>query len=504
MVSYMTGIGKSSIFNKSPAGLLLYYRIALLKPTTMKTPYMIIPLLFLSLIFHSASCQESPAENILVPFAAGINKPVCITNAGDNRLFVVDQAGYIRIIDTGGNIFPVPFLDIHDRVTYGGEQGLLGVAFHPQYSANGYFYVNYTGEGDSTHISRFTVSSGNQDLADPASEFKLMTIFQPYTNHNGGDLSFGPDGYLYIGLGDGGSAGDPGNRAQNPMEYLGKILRIDVDLGNPYAIPPTNPFYNSLSTLGEIWALGVRNPWRFSFDRLTGDLWIGDVGQNSFEEIDFQPATSPGGENYGWRCYEANQEYNSSGCPGSSAFTFPVYTYPHGPECSITGGYVYRGTSSSPYYGHYFFADYCSDRIMTLHQVAGDWIEEDFGQYPGNNFSTFGEDASGQLYVAGLTTGTIYRVLENSTGIINDDVLAGIKLIQAPFSGKIRVETGLDGLHDMHLSLYNISGSMLFNDAAKAASFEFDPGYLPAGIYFLKIGIDGRSVVKKLAVGSRQ
>lgn len=468
----------------------------------MKPLHRILPLLFLMLTFSAARCQNNQSANNLVPFSTGLNSPVCITNAGDSRLFVVDQTGYIYIIDTGGYVNPQPYLDIHERVTYGGEQGLLGVAFHPQYITNGYFYVNYTGEGDSTHISRFNVTPGNPDLADPQSEFKLMTIFQPFTNHNGGDLNFGPDSYLYIGLGDGGSGGDPGNRAQNPMEYLGKMLRIDVDQGNPYAIPATNPFYNSVTTLGEIWALGLRNPWRFSFDRLTGDLWIADVGQNAVEEIDFQPAASAGGENYGWRCYEGNQEYNSTGCAPASAFIFPVYTYPHGDECSVTGGYVYRGSASSPYYGYYFFADYCSDRLWTLHNVAGNWVMEDFGQFPGNNFSSFGEDAGGQLYVAGLTSGTIFRVIDNSTGIVNGDALAGIKIIQVPFSDKIRIETGRNDGPVMHLAVYDVKGSIRYNATTREANYEFDAGFLPAGTYFLKIGIDGKSMVHKMILGS--
>jgi len=467
----------------------------------MKPLHRILPLLFIMLAFSAARCQNNQSANNLVPFSTGLNSPVCITNAGDSRLFVVDQTGYIYIIDTGGYVNPQPYLDIHERVTYGGEQGLLGVAFHPQYLTNGYFYVNYTGEGDSTHISRFNVSSGDPDIADPQSEFKLMTIFQPFTNHNGGDLNFGPDGYLYIGLGDGGSGGDPGNRAQNPMEYLGKMLRIDVDQGNPYAIPATNPFYNSATTLGEIWALGLRNPWRFSFDRLTGDLWIADVGQNAVEEIDFQPAASAGGENYGWRCYEGNQEYNSTGCAAPSSFTFPVFTYPHGPECSVTGGYVYRGSASTPFYGYYFFADYCSDRIWTLHNVAGDWVMEDFGQFPGNNFSTFGEDADGQLYIAGLTSGTIYLVTDNSTGIINGDALAGIKIIQVPFSGKIRIETGRNDGPVMRLAVYDVKGSILYKVSTREANYEFDAGFLPAGAYFLKIVIDSKYLVHKLIMG---
>ncbi len=466
----------------------------------MKTQHYVFLLLTFILSFNSAGSQGIRAENILIPFAAGVSRPVCITNAGDNRLFVVDQAGYINILDTSGTMYPQAFLDIHERVTYGGEQGLLGVAFHPSYQENGYFYVNYTGENDSTHISRFTVSQENLDLADPASEFKLMTIFQPYTNHNGGNLCFGPDGYLYIGLGDGGSGGDPGNRSQDPMEYLGKMLRIDVNQGNAYAIPETNPFYNSLSTLGEIWALGLRNPWRFSFDRLTGDLWTGDVGQNAWEEIDFQPAGSPGGENYGWRCYEGNQEYNSTGCPGAEAFTFPVHVYPHGEGCSVTGGYVYRGSSSSPYYGHYFFADYCSDRIWTLRNEAGEWVPEEFGHFPGNNFSAFGEDASGQLYIAGLSSETIYLVLENTTGINPEEIITKLKVIQSPYSHIIRVETGLtDGL-EMPYDLYNINGSILFSDTARTAAFEFDPGYLAEGVYFLKVVIRGKAVVEKVVI----
>jgi len=450
-----------------------------------------------------AGCQRTPVANELVPFANGLNSPVCITNAGDSRLFVVEQAGYVRIIDFAGNVKPQPYLDIHERVTYGGEQGLLGIAFHPQYITNGYFYVNYVGAGDSTHISRFNVSSDNPDLADPQSEFKLMTIFQPFVNHNGGDLSFGPDGYLYIGLGDGGSGGDPGNRAQNPMEYLGKMLRIDVDQGNPYAIPATNPFYNSTTTLGEIWALGLRNPWRFSFDRLTGDLWIADVGQNAIEEIDFQPATSTGGENYGWRCYEGNQPYNISGCPPDSTFVFPVCTYQHGVDCSVTGGYVFRGNESSPYYGHYFFADYCSDKIRRLHIVSGNWVMEEFGQFPGNNFSTFGEDASGQLYVAGIASGTIFRILVDSASTVIRNFSAGVKIIQIPYSSNIRIETGRSDRQVIQITLCDVKGTTLFNATTQEPNYEFDPGILPAGSYLLYIGINGKKSVHKLIRGKQ-
>jgi glucose/arabinose dehydrogenase len=460
----------------------------------------IIPAVLLVFAVSAANCQEIPAGNNIELFASGVDRPVCITNSGDTRLFVVDQAGAIIIVTETGNVNAEPFLDIAERVVYGGERGLLGLAFHPDYENNGYFYVNYTGEGDSTHISRFTVSSGNPDIADPESEFSLMTIFQPYSNHNGGDLCFGPDGFLYIGLGDGGAGGDPGNRSQNPMEYLGKMLRIDVNQGNPYAIPTSNPFYNEAGTLGEIWALGLRNPWRFSFDRLNGDLWIADVGQNVFEEINFQPGSGTGGENYGWRCYEGNAEYNTAGCASASAYTFPVHTYAHGPECSVTGGYVFRGNESSPFYGHYFFADYCSDKIWTLHNVSGEWIPEEFGQFSGNNFSTFGEDVSGQLYVAGLSSGSIFRVVGNSTGIGQPGDFPGFKIIQSPNSRLIRVETDELGPFGLNFLLYDIHGVINYTDTVRAANFEFDPGPLPSGVYFLKIMNDGNSFVHKLFI----
>ena len=464
----------------------------------MKLSQILFQILAFTLAINTANCQNT---NKLIPFATGLISPVSIANAGDSRLFAVNQHGYVNIIDSVGNISPQPFLDIHGRIVYGGERGLLGIAFHPGYQANGYFFVNYTGKGDSTHISRFNVSSGNPDMADSQSELKLMTIFQPFENHNGGDLSFGPDGYLYIGLGDGGSGGDPGNRAQNRMQFLGKMLRIDVDHENPYSVPSTNPFYNSDSALGEIWALGLRNPWKFSFDRLTGDLWIADVGQDAIEEINLQPANSKGGENYGWRCYEGNQEYNTTSCPPSASFTFPVYTYLHGDECSVTGGYVYRGDPLSPFYGYYFFADYCSDRIWTLHKKSGNWLKEDFGRFTGNNFSTFGEDFRGQIYIAGITSGSIYRVGDQSTGSKQLEKLADIKIIQDPFSEIIRVETGQNKHSEIHLSVHDIRGTKLYTDATRDAIYELNLSFLPAGAYILTVEIDRKNYIHKLILG---
>jgi len=321
-------------------------------------------------------------------------------------------------------------------------------------------------------------------------------LFQPYTNHNGGDLHFGPDGYLYIGMGDGGAAGDPENRAQRLTEYLGKMLRIDVDQGDPYSIPASNPFTTDAGALGEIWASGLRNPWRFSFDRLTGDLWIADVGQNAFEEVNYQPASSAGGENYGWRCYEGFAEYNTTGCNSPSGYYFPVHTYPHGAECSVTGGYVYRGNPSSAYYGHYFFADYCSDRIWTLHYDGASWISEEFGQYPGNNFSAFGEDLDGQIYIAGRSSGTIYRVIENTTGIATQGGEESMTIMQSPSSSMIRIITPGD-TSTRHISLIDLNGKVVFATKTTNAEFDFDAGRLVAGIYFVKASIDGKEYVKK-------
>jgi len=367
-------------------------------------------------ILSLVGCDESSNDGLqpterLVEFTTGLEAPVGIINSGDSRLFVIGQRGSVVIIDSAGNIDETPFIDLTNIVEYGGERGLLGLAFHPDFVNNGYFYVNYIGEGDSTHISRFKTLDGNPNMGNPVSELKMVSLKQPYPNHNGGHIAFGPDGYLYIGFGDGGSQGDPQNRAQNQKTFLGKILRIDVNQGYPYAIPLSNPYINDTSWLGEIWALGFRNPWRFSFDLLTHELWIADVGQNQLEEINVQSPASAGGENYGWRCYEGDVIFNDDHCLGSQSFVEPIYAYTHNPECSVIGGYVYRGKESSPFYGAYFFADYCSDKIWTLVNDGGIWTAEDFGEFSGNNFSAFGEDYKGELYIAGLASGTIYKIV---------------------------------------------------------------------------------------------
>jgi glucose/arabinose dehydrogenase len=327
-----------------------------------------------------------------------------------DRLFIVERGGLIRIFE-GGALHATPFLDVSGLIASGGERGLLGMAFHPDYATNGYFYVDYTDTDGDTQVSRFTVS-GDPDVADAGSELPILSVDQPYANHNGGMLAFGPDGMLYVGMGDGGDAGDPDGNGQNPTTLLGALLRLDVDGGSPYAIPADNPFADHATNREEIWAYGLRNPWRFSFDKETGDLYIGDVGQGQVEEVDFQPASSAGGENYGWNVMEGSSCYGlPSGC-STDGLTLPVHQYGHSAGCSITGGYVYRGTASPALAGRYFYADYCSGWIRSLTVVDGEATDlqdhsADIGSV--SQLASFGEDAAGELYVVSLG-GTVYRL----------------------------------------------------------------------------------------------
>ncbi len=345
----------------------------------------------------------------------GFTQPVHITNAADGsgHLFVVEQGGLIRIIKNG-SVQPTPFLDITARVSCCGERGLLSVAFPPLYASKRYFYVDYTDVNGNTQVSRFHLSA-NDDVADANSEQPIIAVAQPYANHNGGQIVFGPDGYLYIGMGDGGSGNDPENRAQNYTTLLGKMLRLDVEAPTPagtptpYQVPATNP--TPPPTVGarpEIWAAGLRNPWRFSFDRLTGDLYIADVGQSAWEEVDFQPAASAGGENYGWRIMEGTHCTNLDPC-NQSGLTLPVAEYSHSLGCSITGGYVYRGATFPCSYGTYFYGDYCSGRIWGLRRNGATWQTVQLYDAP-FNITTFGEDEAGTLWVSDFGGGTIYPI----------------------------------------------------------------------------------------------
>lgn len=338
--------------------------------------------------------------------ATGISRPVYVTHAGDGsgRLFVVEQAGIIKIIRNGQTL-ATPFLDIRDRVESGGEKGLLSVAFHPKYKENGRFFVNYTARKNGvlkSVIAEYKVSS-NPDLAD-RTERAILEVEQPFANHNGGLNKFGPDGFLYIGLGDGGAAGDPFNNAQNLETLLGKILRIDIEK-EPYAIPQDNPFVEKANAQGEIWAYGLRNPWRFSFDRCTGRLFAGDVGQNRIEEIDLIEK----GKNYGWKIMEGSQCFDPPTLCNTQGLELPIAEYDHSLGCSVTGGYVYRGTQYPALIGHYLFGDYCSGRIWSLVQEStGRWTMRQLIDSP-FSISSFGEDEQGELYVVHYG-GAIYRV----------------------------------------------------------------------------------------------
>lgn len=357
----------------------------------------------------------------MMQVATGLDSPVDIRNCGDARIFVVEQHGRIRIMDKRGNINPVPFLDISSRVLAGGnEQGLLSLAFSPHYKTDSSFYVNYTaGTGTGyTVISRFKVSATDSNRADPGSERVLLTFQQPYANHNGATLMFGGDGYLYDTQGDGGYGGDPDGNGQNKNTFLGKVLRLNVsDPNATYSIPATNPFAGDTNAKPEIWAYGLRNPWRCTTDRITSDIWIADVGQDSIEEVNFQPASSAGGENYGWRCYEGTHPYNLSGC-AASGFVPPVYEYKHNAAngCSVTGGNVYRGTKYSRMFGRYFFTDFCSGRFWSAqHTANGTFAIDTFPSHLQYQYGTFGEDNDYELYIAARTSGVIYRIIDSSS-----------------------------------------------------------------------------------------
>ncbi|HET9907572.1 MAG TPA: PQQ-dependent sugar dehydrogenase, partial [Anaerolineales bacterium] len=402
---------------------------------------------------------------VFEPVISGLSQPVFITNAddGSGRLFVIERIGRIRIGENN-MLLPTPFLDMESIVrSTSSEQGLLALAFHPQFESNGYFYTVHTNSSGSIVLSRFTVSPSNSNQASFGSRVELLAIPHPtYTNHNGGTLAFGPDGYLYWSTGDGGGGGDPFNNAQSRNSLLGKILRLDVNSASPYAIPPTNPFFNNPdpAVREEIWSYGLRNPWRFSFDRLTHDIYIGDVGQGNIEEIDFQAASSSGGENYGWDVMEGSNCYEpSSGC-NQSGKVLPIAQYSHSLGCSVTGGYVYRGSKYPSLYGHYFYGDYCTGRLFSIYkdpvlgwQPAVELLDTTF------NISTFGEDEQGEIYLANYSTGVIYNIGYEDLLTISGNVgMNGVRLSYDDGGSKTAASTG-DGSYSFPVS-YNWSGTV--------------------------------------------
>jgi glucose/arabinose dehydrogenase len=355
----------------------------------------------------------------LEPVLDNVEQPLFVTHAGDGsgRLFVLEKTGRIRVVQDG-RLLEAPFLDISNKVSLASEQGLLGLAFTPDYATSGTFYINYTTEIGDTVIARYFVSADDPNRADPASELPILQLDQPARNHNGGMIAFGPDGYLWIGMGDGGASGDRFGNGQNPQTLLGKMLRINVnsDPDEPYTIPADNPWvaadWNGQDVRNEIWAVGLRNPWRWSFDRQTNDLWIADVGQNMIEEINVVPsATNTGGLNFGWPIMEGKSCFQMDNCD-QTGLTLPVTDYRHEGNCSVTGGYVYRGQAHPAWNGVYFYGDYCSGRLWALApDGSGGWTTVELAQQS-VALSSFGEDEAGELYVTDLSGGVVYRMME--------------------------------------------------------------------------------------------
>ena len=390
-------------------------------------------ILLTSVFFFPATASAVAAQSNIPrnlqfsTLVSGLNQPLFVTHAGDGsgRLFIVERGGKILLYKNNA-LVATPFLDISSLVTTaGGEQGLLGLAFHPNYSTNGYFFVVYISTDSKITLARYTVQTGDPDQADSGSANILLQITKTRSNHNGGMIAFGPDGYLYMGTGDSGGGGDPDKVAQNKTSLLGKILRLDVDSGSPYGIPTSNPFYSDSNPLvkKEIWAYGLRNPWRFSFDALTADLFIADVGQNSQEEVNFQAASSAGGENYGWSILEGTLCYNpSTGCVPPTGYMPPVAEYAHtvvthdDNGCSVTGGYVYRGTAFETLKGVYLYGDFCLGKIWGLRYESGSWANTLIAD-TGYLITSFGEDELGELYLTDYATGSVIKIQEGPVAV---------------------------------------------------------------------------------------
>ncbi len=434
--------------------------------------------------------------------------PTDIANSGDERLFILRKDGVIEILDQEGRILPEPFLDISQQVKEeGSEQGLLGMVFHPDFETNGYFYLNYINVNGDTHLSRFEVDAMNPDKADPDSEFLVIKLEQTGEAHNGGDLNFGPDGMLYASFGDG-SAPDFENNAQNPALLLGKIIRIDVDNEQPYKVPEDNPFVDNNEVRSEIWSMGWRNPWRFSFDRETGDMWISDVGQDSIEEINLEIQGHQGGLNYGWRCYEGPAGYRSWLCNDPDALTFPAFAYLHdrtvnGCAGSVTGGYVYRGQEYEVLKGKYFYADWCQKRIWMLESLPNDgWASTLVYEGPLKGITTFGENDKGELFVADYD-GTIFKITTDQTSSIDQiPVVEQLKIISNPVKDKLMLRITSNKMLNADLYLFDTHGKIHRHQNIKvyqsANDYSIDIANLPASSYFLLLQAANVRIVKKM------
>jgi glucose/arabinose dehydrogenase len=438
-------------------------------------------LLLISLLITQIGFSQTIA---IQSFATGFSSAVEIAHpANDARLFVVQQRGLIRILNANGTINITPFINLTSTVSASGsERGLLGLAFHPNYTSNGKFYVNYTRASDgATVIAQYNVSTTNPNVSQTTGTV-LLTIAQPYSNHNGGSIKFGPDGYLYIGMGDGGSAGDPENRSQNLTNNLGKMLRIDVDTTTGllnYGIPPTNPYVGIIGN-DEIWAIGVRNPWKFSFNRLNGDLWIADVGQNQIEEINKVVAPLPTGLNFGWRCYEGTLAYVTSGCVPIGSMTMPVAQYTHAEGCSITGGYLYTGTLYPNFANKYFFADYCENRLGYVN--ASNIITYTPNFAGSNNFSSFGEDINGELYVSNGST--IFKIIDTSQLATTSFEKNGFSMFPNPAKSEFFVRSN-ENNPISKVQLFDLTGKLLLTQDIENSEKSISTSGLTKGIYLV-------------------
>jgi glucose/arabinose dehydrogenase len=494
----------------------------------------------LALALCLGATYQTAAALTTIRVASDLNRPIyCTAPPGDSRLFIIEQRGVIKILQNGV-VLPLPFLDIDaliPNVTGNDERGLLGLAFHPNYAQNGFFYVNYINLGSDTIIARFHVSA-DPNRADSLSAQQVMFIDQPFTNHNGGHLAFGPDNYLYIGMGDGGSAGDPQGNGQRDDTMLGKMLRIDIngddfpaDPNRNYAIPPTNPFVGAGNPLDEIWSKGLRNPYRWSFDRLTGDLYIADVGQGCWEEINFQAGGVAGGQNYGWvimeglHCYIPAQGCNPSCTP---QHILPIHEYSHseaGFSCSVTGGYSYRGSIPS-IQGRYFFADFCSNQIYSFRYTGGAVTEltnRTAELAPGGGLSItgiagFGEDANGELYIVDRdagTTGEVYKVVDPTSGV--DPVPAPQARFEVspatpnPFTDAIDFDIHTAAAGVMKVEVFDAAGRLVRTLAENTSipsgtrnlvwNGQMDAGQAaPSGIYFLRVEVNGEALSQRITL----
>ena len=448
------------------------------------------------LLISAFFCLNAFSQTIeLTEFTDGFSSPLALKNAGDERLFVVEQGGVIKIVDLNGVVNTTPFLDIQSIVNAGGERGLLGLAFHPEYQTNGRFFVHYSNSSGDTQISEFSVSASNPDIANPNSEVMLLTVSQPFSNHNGGTIAFGPqDGYLYIGLGDGGGGGDTNNNAQNPTLLIGKLLRIDIDTqsgGNNYGIPSDNPFIGDPNTRDEIWATGLRNPFRFTMDPETNSIWIGDVGQNAREEVN-RASLTQAGLNYGWRCYEGNAPFNTSGCPDESELTFPVFDYSWNGGGSVIGGYVYRGDLYADLQDVYVFGDI--DGMISTLDIDDNYINQ--GQFPGT-WVAFGQDINKELYSVNLG-GSIFKI---AGGVLSVDENQGANAIIYPNPATNIVNIKLQTQVMEHLKISDVKGSIIYTETLQSNKKLLNTSSFAKGLYFITITTkNGAVVVKKLMI----